>query len=487
MAQNVLDEQQNSATDKFSTSLKPNKREIDAVLKKVQLDTNREEFEQTVESKISAAEPVKIPEEYAQFLDREKKAKARAGVANGPSMRQSANERGKTPVEEMSKPARVVKQYEDLRNPDLDQEKAAAVPGRPTASDSINRALAAASSGSALQKNNQEPPETTRYDHLLPEEQQRDLGQQARGSILDQIQKNKLTAERVKVITKEANRLLDAELMQGVALVWAAAIPSIGGTILIGAVLGDLLWIFKNTLIRTILRPMLSTDSLKQQGDVIAQQIKISNKVKLNILGMNLVVLAVQLLVVLLVLLAICNTPAKFVTYFTGQSQMCQYVNISNIASVITGNPSSTINPPAGHVGNSACMFTNQGPASVANLSQSCFGPNAPEASAIAVAESGGIPTRLSGSDICADGSVASVGLFQINLTNHQIGGFDCPKAFSSQFTASDHSCRVIDQNLYQQCVAAAEDPSNNIAEACLISHNGASWNQWGANRKCGF
>ncbi len=139
--------------------------------------------------------------------------------------------------------------------------------------------------------------------------------------------------------------------------------------------------------------------------------------------------------------------------------------------------------------GNGTCSPAQSGDCSVANLQNTCFGSNAEQASSICMGESGGNATIPSGTDKCANGGDSvSIGLFQINLTNHQVGGLNCPSAFSGgAYTAQNHNCKVENRDLYNQCVAAAGNPANNINAACAIGSNGAHWGQWGANGKCGF
>jgi hypothetical protein len=202
-------------------------------------------------------------------------------------------------------------------------------------------------------------------------------------------------------------------------------------------------------------------------------------------------------LFVVLVITVACNMPVyKYiisgVSTVTGNGAgICSNFDISKLGSSSSMTGAQADGGDWKNVGAGVCQPLSSGPASVTNLSQSCFGSNAPKASAIAAAESGGNPTSESRSDKCADGNSVSIGLFQINLTNHPMGGLNCPAAFTKQYTGSDRSCIVktdaSSQALYQNCVAAAKDPSNNIQEACTISRNGQSWNQWGANNKCGF
>lgn len=120
--------------------------------------------------------------------------------------------------------------------------------------------------------------------------------------------------------------------------------------------------------------------------------------------------------------------------------------------------------------------------------SMAIFGDKASQASAICQGESGGKPGIGSGVDICADGKVASWGLFQINITAHSVGGYNCPSAFAGgSYTASNHSCTVIDQTLYDNCVNAVKDPNTNIQKAYEIySSAGSKWTPWGFyTREC--
>ncbi len=124
-------------------------------------------------------------------------------------------------------------------------------------------------------------------------------------------------------------------------------------------------------------------------------------------------------------------------------------------------------------------------PCSVDNLSNTCFDGNAQAASEICHAESGGNPFACG--DKTTSGSPVSCGLYQINLTNHNVGGLDCTSAFDSQYTGKHHDVNIVDPTLYNQCVAAAQDPSNNIDAACSISKNGTDWRQWSTGSKCGL
>jgi Type IV secretion system pilin len=145
-----------------------------------------------------------------------------------------------------------------------------------------------------------------------------------------------------------------------------------------------------------------------------------------------------------------------------------------------------------GYSGSGTCQpVTNSAsnPCSTANLAGTCFGgANVNTWSAICQKESTGNRSIPSSVDVCADGSPASWGLFQINITANKVDGLDCPAAFSGgAYTASNRSCRVINKSLYDQCVAAATNASKNIDTACRLSSNGTNTGPWGAARSCNF
>lgn len=86
-----------------------------------------------------------------------------------------------------------------------------------------------------------------------------------------------------------------------------------------------------------------------------------------------------------------------------------------------------------------------------------------------------------SGTDIGADGRSVSIGLFQVNISAHDMNypactalnngqPLNCTRAFSGgAYTASNHATRVRDQRLYTICRAVASNPSCNTAAAYEI------------------
>jgi hypothetical protein len=148
------------------------------------------------------------------------------------------------------------------------------------------------------------------------------------------------------------------------------------------------------------------------------------------------------------------------------------------------------------------CTAPSAGQCATANLSNTCMGSNA--------AMAGGVCQTESSNNVAAGGDLstnigsngkplpASVGLFQINLSANSIpyncargsaGCLYCPDAFSNKFTGSNPHTTITNINLYNQCVAAAENPTTNIQQACTMSKNGTNWSQWGPGtlKACGL
>lgn len=94
---------------------------------------------------------------------------------------------------------------------------------------------------------------------------------------------------------------------------------------------------------------------------------------------------------------------------------------------------------------------------------------------AVAKAESGMNPKAESTTDIMADGRPFSVGLYQINLTQHELEGKKCYAAFDGR----NKNARVINEELYEKCIDLASNPKIAIKKAKEI-HSGSGWYAWG-------
>jgi hypothetical protein len=146
---------------------------------------------------------------------------------------------------------------------------------------------------------------------------------------------------------------------------------------------------------------------------------------------------------------------------------------------------------PSGGTGGGKCLMQSTGACAVSALG--VFGTAAETASKVCYGESRGGASLPSGVDKLGDGTPYSFGLFQINITAHEINGLDCPSAFSKQ-SCTVSSCgagsgvRVVKPALYNQCKAAAIIPANNIAVAYKIYLDAhARWSDWGAAKSCGL
>jgi hypothetical protein len=135
--------------------------------------------------------------------------------------------------------------------------------------------------------------------------------------------------------------------------------------------------------------------------------------------------------------------------------------------------------------GGGSCSVASGGPCDSSQLG--AFGADASQASQICLAESSGNPSIASGVDKMSNDPQHrsfSFGLFQINLTQHQVGGLNCPSAFSGK----NFSATVVNESLYAQCVAAAKDPNQNIAVAAQMwAQDNGSFHEWSTASKCGI
>jgi hypothetical protein len=148
-----------------------------------------------------------------------------------------------------------------------------------------------------------------------------------------------------------ANKAVNSALNDAAATIWAAAIPTFGLSILLGAIIGDILWLIKDWLAEKILsgNPLLKAIPNLNLRDL---KIKFSLLIKLQIIAMNLIVAILVVLFVVFVMAAGCNWPvpgviAKHVNYkvtvigaFIGDD--CKYFDTSNLIPTGGASPSPT-------------------------------------------------------------------------------------------------------------------------------------------------
>ena len=320
---------------------------------------------------------------------------------------------------------------------------------------------------------------------------------------------------------KEAEVLLNKEVnavLNKVAIgVWATAIETVFLTVLLGAIIGDIIWIFGPKVIASSSKlaswaakkfPKMPK-GFREKVDISSVKLKLSLGVKAHIAAMNAVVLLIAGLIFLLVaaLWGVCNRiegyPLKLLYNLEGVCVVLDKVSTSLNDAASYANNLTTQPPPVPSGG--LCAPVAVGPASPQALASTCFGQNAPAASIIANPESGGDPTRESGADKCKDGNSFSIGLFQINLVAHgdkispacgksslfKINGQgfqgDCLSR-NSKGICVRYDCEVINLPQYNICKDYLKDASQNINLACRISNNGQNWSAWSNTaRACGF
>jgi hypothetical protein len=152
-----------------------------------------------------------------------------------------------------------------------------------------------------------------------------------------------------------------------------------------------------------------------------------------------------------------------------------------------SGTPTGGATPTGG-----SCQAAGSGPCSPSALGSVFSDPAvANQASQICMKESANDPASESKVDKLRNegGKPFSIGLFQINLTVHELVGcgnggetLNCKSAFSGR----NFDARIVNNDLYNQCVAAAKNPECNMTNAYRIkgASNG-SWKPWSTASMC--
>lgn len=152
----------------------------------------------------------------------------------------------------------------------------------------------------------------------------------------------------------------------------------------------------------------------------------------------------------------------------------------------VTGPPpgvDATLYPCANSVTDPSCRPPQNGACAPSNFVGTCLENSRYAASVICQKESSGIASIASGVDKCQPGGESvSYGLFQINLTANNVAGLNCTGSVGPLYTAQNHFCSITNPTVFNQCVAAARNPTINIQAACSISGGGTNWSPWGAS-----
>ncbi len=121
------------------------------------------------------------------------------------------------------------------------------------------------------------------------------------------------------------NKEVDVVLNRLAWLVWGSAIPSFGLSILIGAILGDIIWLMgpriimsSGKIVNWLMSKMPVKSPLNKASDLVAKiQPKLSTKVKFQILLMNLIIFLVILIfiiIIVVVLYEICSSKTNYLS-----------------------------------------------------------------------------------------------------------------------------------------------------------------------------
>ena len=165
-------------------------------------------------------------------------------------------------------------------------------------------------------KQKKEKPDDVEKDQSVQEQPGRQGADEKKQSSLTE-------AKKLDEVVKPINKAVNAFLMQGVGWVWGLGLETFGLSVVAGALLGDVLWIFKDSLIKFVIRKMPGTHNISYLDEKtwqltifteeeIAEKIKISLKVKANIVAFNAIIagaIAGLVLIFFLIIAIGCNYP----------------------------------------------------------------------------------------------------------------------------------------------------------------------------------
>ncbi len=218
--------------------------------------------------------------------------------------------------------------------------------------------------------------------------------------------------------------------------------------------------------------------------------------------------------------------PIQTPIFQAGDLPRCEDVGFQGNCVLPSGNVQITSNGGNGAAyGGRGCkpITNNNSPASIDNLSKTCWGKFGAQvvknASIVAANETGGRPIDVFAGSCgagkkparCSGGEIPVFGVFQINIAAHPIPDgkgnlLDCPSAFtrgSASFCSNGCQVKADKKDLYNQCYQALKNLNNEFEVACRLykanlgnprgkTGKGLGFDDWGntANEhgnKCGF
>jgi hypothetical protein len=201
---------------------------------------------------------------------------------------------------------------------DLPKDQTRSIP--PVPQPTVSSAGATPESDDANEQDKLTPLER---QELERQRQSEETLQKAREILASRQQGAKSLSEREAetIINKEVDVILNRLAW----LVWGGAFPSFGLSILIGAILGDIIWLMgpriimsSGKIVNWLMSKMPVKSPLNKASDLVAKiQPKLSAKVKLQILLMNLIVLIILFLIIVIiiaVLYDICSSKLNYLS-----------------------------------------------------------------------------------------------------------------------------------------------------------------------------
>ncbi len=164
-------------------------------------------------------------------------------------------------------------------------------------------------------------------------------------------------AEAEKLVNKAVNTYLQVLARA----VWVSAIPTLGLSVLLGAVVGDFLWLLKDWAVRQALKAAPLPAKLKKYA-AADLKIKFSLSIKIQIVAMNLIVAAAATFIfvfVLSLLWGICNSWwTAYPVNKWGLQPACEYINKTQVGGTLSSLRSSgsyvaSYNTPGGLISTS--------------------------------------------------------------------------------------------------------------------------------------
>ncbi len=192
-------------------------------------------------------------------------------------------------------------------------------------------------------------------------------GAQNQSLALPDRKKTGIEEQKIEAVANEASQLMNAALSKLAFWVWGSAWVTLGLSIFLGAIAGDVLLILKGWIARKFLTPLLNTSGLKNAEGEISKKIKFSGQVKMHILGMNLAAAAMVMVIIVFVMTMLWGVCKSWLTYpiknISGMDQICQSIETSTIGTFAnkltqSGSFSGSFNVP-GQL-NSTQQWTNQ-------------------------------------------------------------------------------------------------------------------------------